>query len=120
LYFLNRNHFIDQTAMKKQLLILAYIFFIISIPGLAFSSSYPVIAEENNQCRPPYKPRDIFTVIFNYSEGMNYISLAKEACSNIFAEEMVKTFQESFWVSKGCLEVTLRDIKKAKSLRKEK
>jgi hypothetical protein len=85
-----------------------------------FSSSYPVFAEENNQCKPPYKPSDIFTVIFNYSEGMNYISFAKKACSNIFAQELTKTFQESFWVSKGCLEVTLQDIKKAKSIRNDK
>ncbi len=87
---------------------------------LLISSSYPVFAEENKQCNPPYKPSNIFTVILNYSEGMDYISSAEEACSNIFAQELAETFRESFWISAGCLEVTLRDIEKAKTARKEK
>ncbi len=87
---------------------------------LLFVLSYPVSAEENNKCNPPYKPSNIFTVIFNYSEGMTYISSAKETCSNNFAQELAETFRESFWVSEGCLEVTLQDIDKAKLARKEK
>lgn len=51
---------------------------------------------------------------------MTYISSAEEACSNIFAQELAKTFSESFWISEGCLEVTLQDIEKAKTARKDK
>jgi hypothetical protein len=85
-----------------------------------FFSPYPIFAEEENKCKLPYKPNNIFTVIFNYSEGMTYISSAKETCSNTFAQELAETFRESFWVSQGCLEVTLQDIEKAKTARKDK
>lgn len=79
---------------------------------------YQVFAGGNNKCTLPYKPDNIFTVIFNYSDGMNYISSAEEACSNIFAQELAETFRESFWISEGCLKVTLQDIEKAKADRK--
>ena len=85
-----------------------------------FFSPFPIFAEEDNECKLPYKPNNIFTVIFNYSEGMTYISSAEEACSNTFAQELAETFRESFWVSEGCLEVTLQDIEKAKTARKDK
>ena len=51
---------------------------------------------------------------------MTYISGAKEICSNIFAQKILDTFRDSIWISEGCLEVTLNDIKKAKNARKVK
>jgi hypothetical protein len=87
---------------------------------ILFFLPYPIFAGENNKCKLPYKPSDIFTVIYNYSEGMTYISSAEKTCSNIFAQELAKTFRESFWVSQGCLEVTLQDIEKAITVRKDK
>lgn len=85
-----------------------------------FFASYPIFAEEDNNCKLPYRPNDLFTVIFNYSEGMTYISSTEKTRSNIFAQELSKTFRESFWISEGCLEVTLQDIEKAKTARKDK
>jgi len=85
-----------------------------------FFSANLVFPYENKQCKPPYKPSNIFIVIFNYSEGMNYIASAKENCSKKFALELAKTFRESFWISKGCLEITLQDIHKAKKQRRRK
>lgn len=87
---------------------------------LLFFLPDPIFAEENKKCKLPYAPSNIFTVIFNYSEGMAYITSAEETCSNIFAQELAKTFRESFWVSGGCLEVTLKDIEKAKTARTNK
>jgi hypothetical protein len=70
-----------------------------------------------NNCAPPYEPDNIFTVIFNYSKGMDYISTAESTCSNNFAEELVETFRDSFWVSQGCLDVTIEDVEEAKAKR---
>jgi len=76
-----------------------------------------ISADEGNTCAPPYKPSNIFKVIFNYSEGMDYISSADSACSDSFADELIETFRDSIWVSKGCLDVTIEDVEKAKAKR---
>ncbi len=85
---------------------------------LAFALSFtPALAEEGNTCAPPYKPSNIFKVIFNYSEGMDYISSADSVCSDSFADELIETFRDSIWVSKGCLDATIEDVEKAKAKR---
>ncbi len=76
-----------------------------------------ISTEEGNTCAPPYKPSNIFKVIFNYSEGMDYISSAESVCSDSFADELIETFRDSIWVSKGCLDVTIEDVEKAKAKR---
>ena len=94
-----------------------------SIPYLLFFlfySSNPVFAESSKQCKPPYKPNNILTVILNYSEGMNYISQAEKKCSKIFARKLINTSRDSILMSQGCLEVTLHDIRKAIASRKSK
>jgi hypothetical protein len=48
---------------------------------LVFSLSInQVSAEGGKTCARPYEPSNIFTVIFNYSEGMEYISGADSVC----------------------------------------
>lgn len=76
-----------------------------------------ISSEEGKTCAPPYKPSNIFKVIFNYSEGMDYISSADSACSDTFADELVETFRDSIFVSKGCLDVTIEDVEEAKAKR---
>ena len=92
------------------------------IYALSFSPAFgedkqPLNNNVQKTCAPPYKPDNIFTVIFNYSKGMDYISTAKSTCSDSFAEELVETFRDSFWVSKGCLDVTIEDVEEAKAKR---
>ena len=99
----------SRTRMVKKLSIILFVVY-----ALSFSQAF---AEQEKQCAPPYKPDNIFTVIFNYSEGMDYISSAEKACSDNFAQELIETFRDSFWVSKGCLVVTIEDVEKAKSKR---
>ncbi len=85
---------------------------------LVYALSFnPAFGEEGTTCAPPYKPSNIFKVIFNYSEGMDYISSADSVCSDSFADELIETFRDSIWVSKGCLDVTIEDVEKAKAKR---
>ena len=77
-----------------------------------------ISAGEEKTCAPPYKPDNIFTVTFNFSKGMEYISSAESACSEKFAQELVETFRDSFWISKGCLDATIKDVEEAKAKRK--
>lgn len=96
-------------SFKKWQIIL--LFLIVLIPSKSF-------AEQTVPCSPPYKPDNIFTVIFSYSDGMEYISSSEEACSDVFAKELIETFRSSIWVSKGCFDVTVEDLKVAKLKRR--
>ncbi len=82
--------------------------------ALSFSQAF---ADEEKGCAPPYKPDNIFTVTFNYSEGMEYISSADKSCSDKFSLELIETFRDSFWITKGCLVATIKDVDKAKAKR---
>ena len=82
--------------------------------ALSFSQAF---ADEEKTCAPPYKPDNIFTVMFNYSEGMEYISSADKPCADKFSQELIETFRDSFWVTKGCLVATIEDVEKAKAKR---
>ena len=98
----------------KGLSIALFLVFVLAGPLASFTL---VSAEEGKTCAPPYKPSNIFKVIFNYSEGMDYISSADSVCSDSFADELIETFRDSIWVSKGCLDVTIEDVEEAKAKR---
>ncbi|MGV7220511.1 MAG: hypothetical protein ACQ9MH_03160 [Nitrospinales bacterium] len=97
----------------KKLSITLFFTFVLAGP-LASTSAF---GEAEKTCAPPYKPSNIFKVMFSYSEGMDYISSADSACSESFADELVETFRDSMWVSKGCLDVTIEDVEEAKAKR---
>ncbi len=97
------------TRMFNKLLIILF-----AVYALSFSSAF---ADEEKTCAPPHKPDNIFTVMFNYSEGMEYISSAENACSDKFAQELIETFRDSIWVTKGCLKATIKDVEEAKAKR---
>ena len=101
----------------KKLLIGLFMVFVLAGSLASFSL---VLADEEKSCAPPYKPSNVIKVMFNFSEGMDYISTADSACSDLFAEELIETFRDSIWVTEGCLDATIKDVEEAKAKRKDR
>lgn len=106
-----------KSRMTKKLPVILFVVYALSISPAFGEDNKPLNDDVQKTCAPPYTPSNIFTVIFNYSKGMDYISTAKSTCSDSFEEELVETFRDSFWVSKGCLDVTIEDVEEAKAKR---
>jgi hypothetical protein len=102
-----------RVRLLKELSIILFTVFVLAGP-LTFT---PAFGEEGENCAPPYKPSNIFKVIFNYSKGMEYISTADSECSDSFADELVETFRDSMFITQGCLDVTIDDVEEAKAKR---
>ena len=61
-------------------------------------------------CHYPIEPANMLSLLVFYKKAMHYISFEEDACREPFAEELRLEVQTSFWVTKGCEAVTLKDI----------
>jgi hypothetical protein len=67
-------------------------------------------ADETPSCDTPYDPSNIFEVLLFYQGTMSYLAHGSDSCRYTFAEEVKKVVRESWLVTDGCAEATLKDL----------
>lgn len=90
---------------------LLFLLILLGLPNLCW-------ANKGETCSYPYEPSNVIEATLRYSEAMDYIAEAHPDCSRQFAEQFTQVFRESWLISDGCLEVTIRDVEEALARRK--
>lgn len=88
-------------------------FKILIVSIFLWSGTFQAYADETPACDPPYDPSNIIEVLFFYPGTMSYLAHGPESCRQSFAKEVKSVVRESWLLTDGCIEATLKDVNNA-------
>ncbi|CAI2717205.1 hypothetical protein [Nitrospina watsonii] len=78
---------------------------------LCLLATGPVSAAASSiKCDPPYEPSNIVEVLFFYPGTMKYLAHGPDACRAQFRDALKPVVKDTWLLSEGCIEATLKDI----------
>ena len=102
--------------LKKTFLTLSIICLLNSSCALKKNSS--VINSSQNSgttvnCSYPFAPSNNLVFFLFYKDAMRYLTDSDDICRHSFAEKLKEEVKSSFFLSEGCIKVTVDDINDA-------
>ena len=64
-------------------------------------------------CSYPFTPSNNLVLMLNYKDAMIYLSRSDDICRHSFAKKLKEEVQSSFFLTQGCITVTVNDINDA-------
>jgi len=77
---------------------------------LCLTLPVPAFAADSIKCDPPYEPSNIVEVLFFYPGTMKYLAYGPDACRTQFRDALKPVVKDTWLLSEGCIEATLKDI----------
>ena len=64
-------------------------------------------------CSYPFTPSNNLVLMLNYKDAMRYLTHSDDICRHSFAKKLKEEVQSSFFLTQGCITVTVNDINDA-------
>ena len=64
-------------------------------------------------CSYPFTPSNNLVLMLNYKDAMRYLTHSDDICRHSFAKKLKEEVQSSFFLTQGCITVTVIDINDA-------
>ena len=64
-------------------------------------------------CSYPFTPSNNLVLMLNYKDAMRYLTHSDDICRHSFAKKLKEEVQSSFFLTEGCITVTVNDINDA-------
>lgn len=68
---------------------------------------------ETINCSYPFTPSNNLVLMLNYKAAMSYLTHSDDICRHSFAKKLKEEVQSSFFLTQGCITVTVNDINDA-------
>ena len=102
--------------LKKTFLTLSIICLLNSSCALKKNSAVINSSQESGtaaNCSYPFTPSNNLVLFLFYKDAMRYLTHSDDICRHSFAKKLKEEVQSSFFLTQGCITVTVNDINDA-------